>query len=144
MNTEEPQLEATKIESGNDITSGVHCKAPAACMCVEPGHRRQRLQGITGGVCVALVGLFGLVVGLCWYLLGPSDATCTVGSVVECTGRVVDGMDIFPSAWQAVIAVVTGIASARMVLVVVNRRLASTSGASIAELEIGARGLSAL
>jgi len=53
-------------------------------------------------------------------------------------------MSIFPRAWQAVIAVVSGIASARMLLVAVNRRLASTSGASIAELEVGARGLSAL
>jgi hypothetical protein len=107
----EASLEATKIVSGNDTTSGT--KAPASCMCVK-GHRRQRMQGIAGGLCVALVGLVGLVVGLCWYSLGPSDITCTGGSVVACTRRVVDGMSIFPSAWQAVIAVVSGIASARI------------------------------
>jgi len=135
--------DAEKVVFRIDITSDGHGEVSPSCICVE-GHRRQRMQGVAGGVFVALVGLFGFVVGLCWYYLGPSDATCTEGTVVECTGRVVDGMSIFPSAWLAIIGITTAIASARLLLVVVNRRLASTSGASIAELEIGAQGLSAL
>jgi len=115
-----------------------------SCTCMED-YKRHRTLDVAGGVCVALVGVTGLVVVLCWYWLGPSDATCTGGTdVVECTGSVVYGMSIFPSTWQAVIAVITGIASTRLLLVVVNRRLASGSGSSIAELEVGAQGLRAL
>jgi len=90
MDTEASQPE--DIVFKNDITSGARGKVSASCICME-GYRRHRTQGVAGGVCVALVGVIGVVVGLCWYWLGPSDATCTGGTgVVECTGGVVDGM----------------------------------------------------